>query len=513
MFLENLRADYLLTKRAYLSPHQEALIELSTGESYDFSQLNARSNGAAHFLRNFLKVNKGDRISILAYNCMAYIDLFYGVSKIGAVFAPLNWRLAERELTAIIDDCRPRVLFFGPEFVEQVAHLSSHITVEHYVSLGKTEIEWAFFYEDELLKALSIEPEHPPLDGNDPYCILYTSGTTDRPKGVIVPHRQVLYNCINTAVSWALRPKDISPVFTPLFHAGGLFAFLTPLFYIGGKVVLVRSFDSEESLKVIEKYMCTVVLGVPTVFQMWLATPDFRKRDFSNVRWFISGGAPCSVSLINRWRQATATVLRQGYGLTEAGVNCFTITNEESLKKPGSVGKPMFHSEMKIVDSKGLELPKGQVGELLISGPHVFRGYWNNLESTNQALQNGWLHTGDMARCDDEGFFFIVGRYKDMIISGGENIYAAEVETVFREHPSVADTALVGKPDEKWGETGVMFVVLNKGQTATEDELLAFCRHELASYKIPKKIIFTHSLPYSSYGKVKKSELKKIIEP
>ena len=201
--------------------------------------------------------------------------------------------------------------------------------------------------------------------------------------------------------------------------------------------------------------------------------------------------------------------MRQGYGLTEVGVNCFTMTDEEALRKAGSVGKPIFHSQMRLVDSEGLEVPVGQTGELIISGPTVCAGYWRNPQATTQSLIDGWFHTGDMARQDDEGFFYIVGRYKDMIISGGENIYAAEVEAVFCEHQAVEDAALIGLPDEKWGEIGLMIVALKPGYSLTDDELKDHCRGKLARYKIPKQIEFTAELPYSPYGKVIKAELRK----
>jgi fatty-acyl-CoA synthase len=347
------------------------------------------------------------------------------------------------------------------------------------------------------------------MGGETPYCILYTSGTTGRPKGAVIPHRQILFNAINTMVSWGLTEHDVSPVFTPLFHAGGLFAFLTPILYVGGRIVLGRAFEVEETLKVIQQEKCTVILGVPTIFQMWLDSPAFQTADFSHVHFFISGGAPCPPSLIQAWREKKQVIFRQGYGLTEVGANCFSMSDEDSVRKTGSVGKPIFHSHMRIVDDKGDDVPPGQTGELLIKGAHVCSGYWNNPEATAKAITDGWFHTGDVARQDEEGFFYIIGRAKDMIISGGENIYAAEVEAVFREHPAVVDAALIGMPDEKWGEVGLMIVILSQGQTITEDELKAFCGARLARYKVPKRVIFADSLPYSPYGKVVKADLRK----
>ena len=357
--------------------------------------------------------------------------------------------------------------------------------------------------------ASDVEPERPELDAEDPYCLLYTSGTTGAPKGAIVPHRQVLWNCINTVTSWGLTEQDVSPVFTPLFHAGGLFAFLTPLFYLGGRIVMARGFDADESLRIIQEERCTVILGVPTLFRLWQASPLFQNANFSRVRFFISGGAPCPTTIIEHWRQTKGIVFRQGYGLTEVGPNCFSMTSEESVPKTGSVGKPIFHSQMRVVDSSGGELPAGETGELLISGPHVCAGYWGNEEATAKAIYNDWFHTGDMAYRDEDGFFYVAGRFKDMIISGGENIYATEVEAVILEHPDISEAALIGQPDEKFGEVGLIVAVARQGAAPTEESVLAVCEGRLARYKIPKRVIFTDALPYSPYGKVQKTELKR----
>jgi fatty-acyl-CoA synthase len=509
-----MHAADLLSKRAYLTPDREALLELATGRRYTYAELNARANRLANLMRDRLGVQKGDRVSVLAHNSVAYIDWFYGLAKIGAIFAPLNWRLAARELIYIVNDCQPKVLICGSDFTPVLEAIRPEINVAHYMSLEGAVIEGALRYEDELAAASDAEPERPPLDEEDTYAILYTSGTTGRPKGALIPHRQIVWNCINTVISWGLTEHDISPVLTPLFHAGGLFAFLTPLLYAGGQIVLARTFDPEDSLRAIVQEKCTVILGVPTLFQMWMNSPYFAEADFSHVHFFISGGAPCSVPLMQAWRKAKGTIFRQGYGLTEVGANCFAMTDQDSVPKSGSVGKPIFHSQMRLVDpATGQDVPVGQAGELLIAGPHVCTGYWRNPKATAEALCDDpggpWFHTGDMARQDSDGFFYIAGRYKDMIKSGGENIYAAEVEATFREHPAVADAALIGQPDEKWGEVGLMVVMLKPGQSATQEELQDFCRERLARFKVPKRVVFTDTLPYSPYGKVIKAELKK----
>jgi len=505
----SMHAADLLTKRAELTPHRTALVELESGLRFTFNELNTRSNRLANFMHSKLGVQPGDRVAILAKNSVAYVDLLYGLPKIGAIFAPFNWRLTAHELIYMVQDLQPKVLICEPEFAGLVEEMRPHIQVEHYVSLnGEAKAGWQD-YAVGLAAASAGEPERPPLDGETPYAILYTSGTTGRPKGAVLPHRQVLWNAINTVISWGLTENDISPVYTPLFHTGGLFVFLTPLFYVGGSIILARDFDPVHSLKWITAEKCTVILGVPTLFQMWMESEYFAEADFSHVRFFISGGAACPPPLMKAWRAAKGIVFRQGYGLTEVGVNCFTMSDEDSVVKLSSVGKPIFHSKMRIIDPvTGAEMPLGQAGELLIWGPHVCAGYWRNPQATAESITDGWFHTGDMAHRDEDGFFYIDGRYKDMIKSGGENIYAAEVEAVFREHPSVKDAALLGKPDTTWGEVGLMLVVLKDGQTASEDDLKEFCRERLAKFKVPKEVFFVETLPYSPYGKVEKTRLR-----
>ena len=497
----------ILTKRALLTPNREALIELATGVHYTYAELNQRANRAANFLRETCGVEKGDRVSILAHNTVAYVDLLFGVAKIGAILAPLNWRLTSRELIYIFNDCQPKVLIVGPEFVSVYNEMKDSIKVEHLISIEGADVPGES-YEKLIDQASAGEPRSPAIVGDDPVCILYTSGTTGRPKGAVLPHRQVIWNSINTVMSWGLNEDDISPILTPMFHSGGLFVFLVPLFHVGGKLLLGRTFDPDASLKLIVDEKCTVILGVPTLFQVWMNSTQFANADFSHVRFFISGGAPCPPSLIQAWSEKKGVVMRQGYGLTEVGVNCFSMTDEDALRKLGSVGKPIFHSDMRLVDENGKDVPVGATGELIIKGDHVCVGYWNNDEATKQSLKNGWFHTGDMARMDEEGYFYIAGRFKDMIISGGENVYAAEVEAIFREHPAVADAALIGQPDEKWGEVGLMIVACKPGQTVTGEELIQFCQGRLAKYKIPKRVEFVDALPYSPYGKVIKAELK-----
>ncbi|MBN1661933.1 MAG: AMP-binding protein [Anaerolineae bacterium] len=506
----------LLTNRARLTPDREALVVLPRGARYTYRALNDRAVRLANWMRA-LGVEKGDRVSILAHNDVAYLDLLYGLPKIGAVFAPLNWRLVARELAYIVRDCAPQALIVGPEFVDLFHEMRAAIDVPHIIALEGAQVQGALDYKAGLAVASGVEPERPPLDGDDALAILYTSGTMGHPKGAMIPHRQVLWNAINTVVSWGLTEKDVSPVFTPLFHSGGLFAFLTPLFYAGGRLLLFRTFDLDAIFDAIPGEGCTVLLGVPTIYRMLMDSPRFPDADFSSMRFFINGGAALPPELWREWIAAKGGLLRRGYGLTEVGVNCFSMTDEESIDRLGSVGKPIFHSQMRLINPETeRDVAAGVEGELLIRGPHVCTGYWRNPEATAEVLWHDpetgtgpWFRTGDMACRDEDGYYYIIGRYKDMIKSGGENIYAAEVENVFRSHPAVKDAALIGMPHDTWGEVGLMVVVLEKEATATEKELCDYCGGHLARYKIPKKVILADDLPYSPYGKVLKGELKK----
>jgi fatty-acyl-CoA synthase len=297
----------------------------------------------------------------------------------------------------------------------------------------------------------------------------------------------------------------------PLFHTGGFNVLTLPLLHAGGTVVMLRAFDVTNVLEAMEKYRCTIFFGVPTMFQMLLESPQFEATDLSTMRYFISGGAPCPVPLIETIHQR-GIAFTQGYGLTEVGPNCFRLGLEDAVRKAGSIGFPTFHSEARIVDDQGYDVPRGQIGELILRGGHVCSGYWRNSEATAAALCNGWFYTGDLARQDAEGYYYIAGRLKDMISSGGENVYPAEVEAVLHGHPAVASAALIGLPDPQWGETPVAVVIASKNRVVDAAEIIQFCSGKLARYKIPKQIFFVEEFPLLASGKVYKRLLKEEIE-
>ena len=498
----------LLGERARLTPAKTALVDVLTGLRYTYGDLDARAITTARFLQRDLGLAKGERVGLLAGNSVEFLDVFFAAPKCGAILVPLSTRLTPHELEYVIRDSGMRALLYDATTLETVRALKGLVSLERWVTFDRRASD-----QDEVLAeridAASAVPWSPVrCDPEDPYCLLYTSGTTGRPKGVIIPHRMVTWNGYSTVAGWQLREDDVSPIFTPLYHAGALGAFLVPIFTIGGTIVLHRGFDPAEVWRTIERERCTVVLGVPTIWKVLMEAPEFQTTNLDHVRWFISGGAPLPEYLIDAY-QRRGVVFKQGYGLTEVGVNCFAMTAEESVRKAGSIGKPLMFTEAQLMDAEDREVQVGEVGELWLRGPHVSRGYWNNPEATAAALDaEGWFHTGDQARRDEEGFYYIAGRTKDMFISGGVNVYPAEIEGELMLHPAVLDAAVVGIEHPTWGEMGVAFVVARPGQSLNAERLVEFLAARLAKFKIPREFVFVESLPRTSYGKVVKGELK-----
>ncbi|MCU0292320.1 MAG: alpha/beta fold hydrolase [Thermoanaerobaculaceae bacterium] len=498
----------LLGERARLTPDKTALVFVPTGERFSYRQLDARASAAAAALTGGLGLAKGDRFGVLSHNRPELLDCFFAAGKSGVIVVPLGTRATAHELAHIVRDSGMKALLYDGAFADTVRALRPLVDLDHYVALDDPAItDPGPRTPDPNPSARSSAPTVAP-DPEAIFCLLYTSGTTGKPKGVMVPQRMVAWNAYNTAMCWQLREDDVSPIFTPLYHAGGLGAFLMPIFAIGGTIVLHAGFDPAEIWQTIERERCTVVLGVPTIWKLLMEAPEFAAADLSSVRWLISGGAPLPLYIIEAY-QARGVVFKQGYGLTEVGVNCFSMTVGESVRRKGSIGKPMMFTQAKLVDEGGSEVPTGEVGELCLRGPHVCKGYWSNPEATAAALDaDGWFHTGDSARRDEEGFYFIAGRQKDMLISGGVNVYPAEIEAELLLHPQVADAAVVGVPHETWGEVGVAFIV-PRAQAPSPDTLAAFLAERLAKYKLPKEFIFVDSLPRTPYGKVVKVDLRR----
>ena len=479
----------LLAERARITPDRLALVSVETGERLTYAQIDQRAALAASAMLE-AGLEPGERAGLLGQNSLDFVAAFFGALKAGVIAVPLSTRATPHELSGIAADCEMKVLFHddGSSSISE--------TLADLCGLKRVPLSAR---GSAPLAAVQHDPEATA-------CLLYTSGTTGKPKGVMIPHRQLLWNGYNTAVNWGLREDDVSPIFTPLYHAGGLAAFLIPIFCVGGTIVIHRAFDPAEIWTTLERERCSVVLGVPTIWKILLEAPESQSADLGHVRWFASGGAPLPTFLIDAYRERGVT-LKQGYGLTEVGVNCFTMTVEDAHAKQGSIGRPVMFTEIRLADPDGSEVPTGEIGEMWIRGPHVSNGYWKNPVATAEAyLDGGWFRTGDLARRDSEGFFYIAGRRKDMFISGGVNVYPAEVEAELLQHSNVRDAAVVGVPDPKWGEVGVAFVV---ARDVVAGDLEAFLAGRLARYKVPRSFIFLDTLPRTPYGKVLKEDLRK----
>lgn len=499
-----------LGHREQLSPDKVALVDLAGGERrlVTYRAWNRAANRTAALLRARLGVRKGDRVAVLAHNCAEYLDIWFACGKLGAILQNLNWRLTPPELAALIADAQPRALVYGPDFAAQAEALRSQAPGVRFVALGPAlahPADTPFAERDALPDA-----PPPPVDvgWNDAWVICYTGGTTGLPKGALLTHRAITWNAINTNTSWGLAPDDVAILNAPLFHTGGLNVFTAPLVHIGGTSIVCRGFDCDQVYDLVRDAGVTLFFGVPTMFIALQQHARWPEADWSRLKLVISGGAPCPLPVFERfWERGVD--FKTGYGLTEAGPNTFWLPRADVRRKPGAVGFPLMHIDTRIVAPDGRECAADEPGELLIRGPHVCAGYWNRPDDTASAIVNGWLHTGDLARRDAEGCHWIVGRLKDVIISGGENIYPAEVENVLAAHPAVAEAALIGVPDAAWGEVGRAVVVARPGSALAEDELLAFCRERLARYKIPKRVVLAPELPRTGAGKVDKLELQR----
>ncbi len=497
-----------LKRHAERTPNKLALVDAHTGHQLTYAQFNERANRFASFLKDTLGTRQGDRVSILAQNSSDYYEVLFGCGKMGAILNTLNWRLAVPELEFIINDCAPRTLIYEPMFAEVVDALRPQIGCESYVVMGDEAPAGEWTYEDALAKGSPEGVEMPPLVYDDTWAIIYTSGTTGRPKGAQVTYGNFFYNAIGMGQAIDLSSQDVNINVLPTFHIGGLGLHAGPTFHAGGTVVVMRAFDPGEMLRLIEEWQATVMLLVPSMYLMLIQLPDLDKYDLSSVRSWASGGSALPAALVEQFAKK-GVIIQQDFGMTETGPTVFLITQEDALRKPGSTGKPVMHTDVCIQDRERNVLGPDEVGELCIRGGNVTTGYWNRPEATAEALVDGWLHSGDAAKYDQDGFYYIVDRWKDMFISGGENVYPAEVESVIYHLPAVAEVAVIGVPHPKWQEVGKAIVVVKEGHTLTEEEIIEFCQGKLARFKIPKSAAFVDALPRTAAGKVLKRELRK----
>jgi fatty-acyl-CoA synthase len=502
--------DYL-GRRTIYSP--DALAIVDTGKTPEirltYSQLNDRANRLANALATTAGVGKGDRVAMLALDGVEHLDVLFTCGKLGAIHTALNWRLHWRELQQILAEVTPTVLVYDETFKDSVAPLTqTETSVRHWIHLDGTGVPGSLNYGDLLDAAPPTSRVCETLVEEDIAAIVFTGGTTGLPKGAQISHRQIAWNGLNTVIHDLGRGDVYLNVF-PMFHVGGLFVYTLPQVLMGGTTVLMKRFDPEQVLRLIERERVTVFAAVPAMYQMLAQTPAWAEADLSSVRFCTSGGAPLPVPLVEQYTHEKNIRFKQGFGMTEFGPGLFALAPEDAIRKAGSIGRPNFYIDARIVDGDNRPLGPHEVGELVLKGPSIASGYFNNAAAWAEAIDaDGWFHTGDLARYDEDWYFTIVDRLKDMFISGGENVYPAEIEAALYRHPAVFQCAVVGVPDPQWGEVGKAFVVLKPEQTATAEELLAHLGDRLARYKIPRHFKFVASLPISAAGKVLRRELR-----
>ncbi|MEZ4381941.1 MAG: AMP-binding protein [Nannocystaceae bacterium] len=488
-------------------PENLAVVDIAKDLRLTYRDLNARANACARWLRE-AGVGRGDRVALLELNGVEVLDIFFACAKLGAIFVPLNWRSHWRELATVVEQTEPCVLLFGDDFVEAATELAGACAcLRRLVHIGEAAVAGSVAYSA-LLATAGAPVSNPAVIDSDIVCLLFTGGTTGTPKAAQIAYRMIAWNTLNTVIH-ELERGDVTITHTPMFHTGGLFVYTLPLLTLGGTVVIMRKWTADSMLEVIEREKVTLLFCVPTQYQMMLERPRFAATDLSSIRFLTSGGAPLPVPIIRAYAEAHGVVFKQGFGMTEFGPGIFSMAPEFAETKSGSIGKPNYFIDAKIVREDGQEAGAGEVGELVLKGQTACSGYFANPSATAKAFdQDGWFHTGDLAKADADGFYYIVDRKKDMFISGGENVYPVEIERVLYEHPAVYQAAVVPVAHERWGEVGKAVLVLKEGASVSAEAILEHCGAHLARYKIPKHVEFRESMPLSPAGKILKRELR-----
>jgi fatty-acyl-CoA synthase len=494
-----------IDKWAKYNPGKIALKELESGREVTYQELNRLGNNLSTILKEKHSFEKGDRFAILSENNIEYIVLFSVAQKLGITLVPLNYRLTSTELDYIIGNAEVRGILFDVKFLEKVSNLDSFNKIPVKYSIASLRD----LNHDCLACDEGWEPVKNLVLEDDPLFILYTSGTTAFPKGALYTHRMLFWNSINTELRLDLNSEDVSINCAPPFHTGGWNVLITPFIHHGAYTLLVESFDPDIILEMLEKEKATIWWAVPTMLKMMADSPVFNKVKLDKLRYFVVGGESMPIPLIEKWHRK-GVLIRQGYGLTEVGPNVSSLDHKDAIRKKGSIGTMNFYYDAMLVDSNSKPVDTGEIGELVLRGPTVTPGYWKNEEATRNAIREGWFHTGDLMRVDDEGYYYVVDRIKNMYISGGENVYPAEVEHMLLTHPSIAEVAIVGVPDEKWGETGMACVVLKKGSDLNHEEFFDFCLQRVAKYKAPKHLKILDELPKNEAGKIDRKKLQKL---
>ncbi len=511
---------YIVRKRAEMSPQKAALI--FEDEPVTYKMLNDGANRAAHFLRK-RGIRNGDRVALVLLNCVEFLEIYFACAKLGAILVPLNFRLVGRELEYQLNDSAARMVLFHDAFLENIHPIRSRLKVEQdkFIFMRSDSTppgghqwpacpDWAEDYHRLTGDQPTGEPiPERPVEFDDPLAIVYTSGVTGNPKGAVLTHKQTYFKNFQVAFYTEARPDDVFVAQMPLFHSGGLFIVATPTLCAGMTMVMRRGFDPAAFARDIERYRGTVVMALTTMWRMILETGRLDEVDLTSVRCVFGGGERTPPSLFEELGKR-GLQMRQGLGQTENSL-MMMLPQADVQRKMGSIGKPGFFTDVWIAGPDGRKAAPGEIGEIMAKGPTVMSGYWNLPEITEKTIVNGDLHTGDLGYMDEEGYFYIVDRAKDMYRSGGENVYPAEVEKILAGHPKISNVAIIGVPDEKWGETGMVFVVPAKGETITLEEIGAYLDGKVARFKYPRRLQLMEDLPLTATMKIKKSELKERV--
>jgi fatty-acyl-CoA synthase len=488
------------------TPDKPAAIDLASGRQFTYAQFDTRISRLASHLRDRIGIKRGERIAVLAMNTTDTLEVQFACGRIGAVFLPLNTRLTVPELQYIVGDAAPALMIHDAELAEAALTVAKLCGVGSILSLGADGS-----YEQAIAVSKALDrAELVTLD--DISTIMYTSGTTGQPKGAIITHGMTFWNCVNLGGPAYISPSTVLLTVLPLFHTGGLNCYTNPVLHAGGTVLIMRAFDPGLALQLISDPARGInqFFGVPSIYQFMAQHPAFATADFSRLVICGVGGAPMPVPLLKVWEER-GVALQQGYGMTETSPAVLTLDREDARRKAGSSGKPVLHTEVRIVKPDGGEAGVGELGELWVKGPNVTPGYWNRPDANRTSFTDGWLHTGDATRMDEDGFYYIVDRWKDMYISGGENVYPAEVENVLHQIGAIAEAAVIGIPDAQWGEVGIAIVAVKTGHAVTDVEIHAHCAANLARFKCPRLIQFVDALPRNATGKIHKPTLRSMF--
>jgi fatty-acyl-CoA synthase len=512
MSVHDWNVGWIPAKRASFTPKKAALIYEDKPITYQ--ELNDNTNRIAHYLQD-KGIKKGDRVSVVLKNCPEFLQIYFAAAKLGIIFVPLNFRLVGPELEYQLNNAGSRLLIFHDSFIQNIDQIRSttHMEKDKFICLKSGDRkapgcpEWAVDYHEGTKNCSAGEPKpDAPIGRDDPIAIMYTAGSTGTPKGAVFSHLQTYFKCFQIILYVDMRGDDMFLSHMPFCHSGGLFINATPTLCRGATLIMRQNFEPDDFAKDIERYKATIVVGITTMWRFILQSKKLDEVDTSSVRVVLGGGERTPLGMFDEL-MARGLFMQQAMGQTENSLMLY-LPKDDVSRKTSSIGLPGYFTDVRIADKEGKELPPCEIGQIIARGPTVMSGYWNMPEETARTIADGILYTGDLGYRDEEGYFYIVDRLRDMYRSGGENVYPAEVEKVLSNHPKIFNVAIIGVPDERWGETGLAFVIPRQGESLTMEEVLEFLQGKVARYKFPTRVEFVDALPMTIQGKIKKAELK-----